>query len=289
MIRNAHYVVVKTVSLILILLIFGRSKCETIEHLVNSVDGKYAMIEDTLLHLYADMYTTNSDEVKMKINNKIEKIWKNTLSDPSSFDHLFDTIKYVGQLISEDNKIRVFTWNVPFNDGKHHYSGFIQYNPRRDSVILFHLLDKSSGIKNPESASLSPSNWFGSLYYQILREKYKGEIHYVLLGYDMNNLFTNKKLVEILYFDDDHIAHFGKPIIKTSSGIKNRILFEYSKQATMTLRYNEELEMIIYDHLAPFEARYKGIFQFYGPDFSYDGLLFEKGIWIEKTNIDVRN
>jgi hypothetical protein len=33
----------------------------------------------------------------------------------------------------------------------------------------------------------------------------------------------------------------------------------------------------------------EGNYQFYGPDFTYDGLKFEKGIWVSYSNIDVTN
>jgi hypothetical protein len=31
------------------------------------------------------------------------------------------------------------------------------------------------------------------------------------------------------------------------------------------------------------------MYQLYGPDLSYDGLKFEKGLWILQRDIDVRN
>ena len=57
----------------------------------------------------------------------------------------------------------------------------------------------------------------------------------------------------------------------------------------MSLKYNNELKMIVFDHLSPFESRYQGVYQFYGPDFSYDGLEFNKGIWRLISDVDARN
>jgi hypothetical protein len=57
----------------------------------------------------------------------------------------------------------------------------------------------------------------------------------------------------------------------------------------MMLRYDKNSEMIILDHLAPPSDLYKDNFRFYGPDFSYDGYVYEKGNWVLTKDIDVRN
>jgi hypothetical protein len=47
--------------------------------------------------------------------------------------------------------------------------------------------------------------------------------------------------------------------------------------------------MIVMDNLVPSDPNYKGVFRFYGPDFSYNGYKFEKGKWVLYNNIDLRN
>jgi hypothetical protein len=49
------------------------------------------------------------------------------------------------------------------------------------------------------------------------------------------------------------------------------------------------MNMIIFDHLSPSKPSYAGNYQYYGPDFSYDGLKFEQGIWELVENVDIRN
>jgi len=43
-----------------------------------------------------------------------------------------------------------------------------------------------------------------------------------------------------------------------------------------------KMNMIIFDHLSPSKPSYTGNYQFYGPDFSYDGLevLMDIGTWL---------
>lgn len=54
----------------------------------------------------------------------------------------------------------------------------------------------------------------------------------------------------------------------------------------MILRYNEQEDIIVCDHLSPGNPKMKGKYEYYGPDFSYDAFDFEKGKWFHKSDID---
>ena len=56
----------------------------------------------------------------------------------------------------------------------------------------------------------------------------------------------------------------------------------------MPLRYSEDDKLIIFDHLSPSDPKYVDKFRYYGPDFSNDALLFDKGVWIYIPNIDFK-
>jgi len=47
--------------------------------------------------------------------------------------------------------------------------------------------------------------------------------------------------------------------------------------------------MIVFDHLSPSKPSLVGVYEFYGPDFSYDGYKFEKGMLELYPDIDIRN
>ena len=57
----------------------------------------------------------------------------------------------------------------------------------------------------------------------------------------------------------------------------------------MMMRYIPELDMIVFDHLSPSRPEYAGDLRFYGPDFSYDGFKFIKGVWVLQSDLDLRN
>ena len=43
--------------------------------------------------------------------------------------------------------------------------------------------------------------------------------------------------------------------------------------------YDEDKEYIVFDHLEPLEGAQKGMYEFYVPSLSYDGLTFKNGKW----------
>ena len=49
------------------------------------------------------------------------------------------------------------------------------------------------------------------------------------------------------------------------------------------------MKMIMFDHLSPSRPSYTGNYEYYGPDFSYDGFRFEKDAWVLTEQIDMRN
>ncbi|MFO7842336.1 MAG: hypothetical protein R6V16_00880 [Bacteroidales bacterium] len=248
-----------------------------------------SVYSDSLKHYFSLMAQERDDDKKEELNKKITEYFRKALAQDDSFDYNFSSLKYIGDIRSEDDKLRIITWNLPYYDGTHQYFGFIQYKKNRWKTLTYELTDRSEQIKNPEYEILSHKNWYGALYYQIIVNNHRRDDYYTLLGSDLNDLHSKRKLVEILQFDQNDHPVFGAPVFKNREKKLARVIFEYSAQANMGLTYDEDKEMIIYDHLSPFRPSLKGKYQFYGPDFSYDGLKFENGIWNTYHDIDVRN
>ena len=129
----------------------------------------------------------------------------------------------------------------------------------------------------------------GALYYSVLESLYQGKTYYTLLGFDFNSLFSSKKIVEILTFGLGDEPVFGANIFKVDNSFIARVVFEFSARATMTLRYIPESQTIVFDHLSPYRPDFAGNYQFYGPDFTFDGFKLENGCWRYVRNIDIRN
>jgi hypothetical protein len=246
--------------------------------------------EQILSELFDRISNHNNDLQKERINSEIVDTFEKVLAIEGSFSYPFDSLSYVGKITSNDNKLRIYTWNLPYMNGTHKYFGFIQYYPPEEkNFLLYKLIDSSENYESPENLILADTTWFGALYYEIAEKKHEGNTYYTLLGFDFNDFLTSKKIIEILYFKDDKLAVFGKPVFNYRNKIISRIIFEYSAKVSMVLKYNKDLKMIIFDHLSPSKPSYEGHFMYYGPDFSYDGLEFKDGIWNEVPDVDVRN
>ncbi len=243
---------------------------------------------DSISSLFNAIVKAGTDEGKLAYNDKVKDIFTKILKLPETFDYTFPELKFVSKLTSEDGQIKIYTWNIPYENGEFKYFGFVQLR-KAAGIELIELKDKSPKIKQPENKILYANNWYGALYYKLLTNTYKGKTYYTLLGWDGNDNFTNKKIIDILSFTGKKIQ-FGSPIIKMQNNeIKKRLIFEYSEQAKMMLRYDDKIKMIVFDHLAPEQKKFKGQYMYYGPDMSQDGLAFENGFWILKENLDLRN
>jgi len=254
--------------------------------------GDVKSIQDSVWNLFVDYARSKTEQQRMDNSEKFSDALKFTLSKQKSNEFPFDSLKhYRVMLESPDKEVRIFTWNIEAEEGTHKFNGYIQaLNKKSKKYEVYQLTDKSEGMKEPENAVLNVTKWYGAYYYEIVQKKYKKNKQYVLLGWDGNNRVTNKRLIEVLSFDGKGFPKFGDNIFYSENGkIKKRIIFEYQARTVMSLKYDDGKDMIIFDHLSPSNPNLEGIYQFYGSDFSYDGLQFKDGKWKYVKNVDIRN
>ena len=151
--------------------------------------------EDSINYYFSLLVKETIDENKIKINDQILYYFNEALKKSESFTYSFSSLKNVGIIKSDDNKLRIITWNLPYSDRSHKYFGFIQYKDSKKSYDFYSLNDKSESIKNPDFVILNNKNWYGALYYKIIVNKSKSETYYTLLGADLNTLLTKKKII----------------------------------------------------------------------------------------------
>ncbi len=245
--------------------------------------------EAKLAALFAKISVTRTDEENSLIADSVINLLDETLQLPGSFEYTFSQVKTLGKISSPNQKIRIFTWNLPLKDGTNRYFGYILYKTAGDNINMRRLIDQSATINDPDMAALNADNWYGCLIYAVVEKKISGDTYYTLLGYDPENIFTSRKLVDILWFNDKNEPVFGKALFNYNKRMQCRIIFEYAAKVQMSLKWNENMNMIVFDHLSPSKPSYTGNYQYYGPDFSYDGLKFQNEIWEMVENVDVRN
>lgn len=245
--------------------------------------------EIALKILLSGINNSNSDASNLAVADSFANLLAEVLKIPGSFEYPFDQLKTIGKVTSSDKKIRLITWNLPLKDGTHIYYGFLLSKGSGKEPKAIRLTDNSNNYLDAATETGSPANWYGCLIYEIVEMKSFGETLYTLLGYDPNNLFTSKKLIDVLWFNQAGEPVFGKPVFRMTKGIQSRVIFEYSAKIQMSLKWNERMKMIVFDHLSPSRPSFAGNYEYYGPDFSYDGFRFEKGTWVLVEQVDMRN
>jgi hypothetical protein len=253
--------------------------------------AQITLTEHELSEAFNQLYTVNDDQVKDSLNTYIISVFSKVLENPFSFSYNWDALQKIGKVKSADRRFKTFTWHLQRTSGVYEYFGFIQYfnnSKKNPEVQLISLRDNSAEIKNPTTADLSPDNWYGALYYGITTFSHKRETYYALLGFDFNNNHSHKKLVEVVHAGRDGELEMGAEI-HTGDKVLRRMFIEYSADLVASLRYDENLKMIVFDHVAPFQPMLAGNYRFYGPDGSFDGLKFEDGKFVLQEDIDARN
>jgi hypothetical protein len=229
-----------------------------------------------------------TDSSRLSVNKQIEHLLDSLLINDDSFFIETNAFKHIGIITAPDRKFRLITWNVPFNNGKHRYFGRVQLKSESDTVCrLIQLIDSSNNFQsNITDMVFSKSKWYGALYYEIICEKIGSDEVYILLGIHFNDLFTNRKIIESLYFNTSGDIIFGKTLFVMGNHTQKRVVFDYTIKAVMSLTYDVKLKMIVFDHLAPPSPFYSGNYSYYGPDFTFDGFKFEKNKWVFYPNIN---
>ncbi|HYW95898.1 MAG TPA: hypothetical protein VE870_09950 [Bacteroidales bacterium] len=248
---------------------------------------------DELSQAFEKLYNLPDSPSRDSLNNRIVQQFRTVLTSWDSFYYDWKQLKYAGIFRSGDNKVRVYTWFLESKNGQYSYYGFIQHltgrKKKNQQVELFELHDHHTQIKNPETAAnVDVSHWYGCIYYGIHAFKKRKKTWYVLFGYDFNSQYSRKKLLEVLTFDKDDNPVFGGNFVLPEKTVK-RFILEYSAEVVASLRYNDRLGMIVFDHTAPPEAIFKGSYRFYAPDGSYDGFRFDNGDFVFEKDVDARN
>lgn len=227
-----------------------------------------------------------TDSIRIASNNSFSLKLAEILGQKNSYAISFDSLTNISIVRSDDNRLRIFTWILPSVDrNSNTYYGFIQLQ-NDDSVLLLTLTDSTPQIRKPESEILSPARWYGAIYYSILSTKKGSKIIYTLLGWKAINREATQKIVEIVSVEGGKAMSFGLPVIKNGSVYRKRLIFTYTSQASMVLRYEKKFGGIVFDHLGQNKNQPDVTA---GPGGTYDGLKWKKGRWILYRDIDIRS
>ena len=235
---------------------------------------------------------TNSDSIinasnwiqRFNSDADITKGLVSALRIKNSFFYPFDSV-YISTLYAPDSSFRIFTWQVMKDLTFYRQRGAIQMRTTDGSLKLFPLFDVSDFTNNPTDSVREINKWIGAVYYKIVLKTFNNKNYYTLLGTDENDEKTNKKWMDILTFDNVGNPQFGKQIfVYPNDGIKPkqpcyRFCLEFRKNGGARIRYDEKLDVIIFDHLISEgnDIQTKSTLIPYG---DYEGFRWINGKWV---------
>ena len=216
------------------------------------------------------------------------RIFVRALRTKNSFYHPFDSIVNISKLYAPDSSFKIFTWQLMINENTIRQHGAIQMKTADGSFKVFPLIDRSDITVNQADTISDNNGWQGAVYYKIIQKEYKGETFYTLLGFDENNIKSDKKIMDILQFVN------GKPVfgnklfvIENSNEYQKqmaRYILEYKKEAAARLTFDEDLGAIVFDELSS-ESNTPNKKWTLVPDGEYNGFLWKNGKWVMTTNL----
>ena len=241
------------------------------------------ILEDTLNVLSYAMVNDSTPVKRYASCQKFIKTLVKALKNDNSFDFPFERVRSVSIQYAPDSTFRIFSWQLYVDINEYRYYGTIQMN--QPKLKLYPLVDRSEEVEDPYMDILEPKNWYGSLIYNIKSFDTEEGKKYLLFGFDGYRFFTKRKLIDVLAFDGDK-AILGAPVFEAEdSTIVNRFILEYSADARVKMNWNDDLNMVAFDHLIEMASPYKGQGMMYIPDGDMDGLNFENGIWKYKRRL----
>ncbi len=216
------------------------------------------------------------------------RIFVRALKTRNSFNYAFDSIVNISKLFAPDSSYKIFTWQMLINENTIRQHGAIQMKTADGSLKVFPLIDKSDIISNQTDSITDNNAWMGAVYYKIIQKEYKGKIFYTLLGFDENNIKSDKKIMDVLQFVNGKPV-FGNKLFVMESSEKSqnqmaRYILEYKKEAAARLTFDEDLGAVVFDELTS-ESNTPNKKWTLIPDGEYNGFVWKDGKWVLTTNL----
>jgi hypothetical protein len=172
--------------------------------------------EDSLKKLSVKIIQGINSSDRFLADSQFTRTLVRALKTPYSFYYPFDSLETISKLYAPDSSFRIYTWQMVINDNVVRQHGAIQMKTYDGSLKLFGLIDKSDVTTKLEDTVGGPKGWIGAVYYKIIMTKSGNQPYYTLLGYDENNINTNRKIIEVLDFNgEEPVLEEGISVLKT--------------------------------------------------------------------------
>ncbi len=263
--------------------------------------------EQELQQLFSHVFYDATDNERYNANEQALATFYTALEQKKSFFWDWNLGKEVSVLTSSDRQFRIITWAVTRDNGERECFGFLQsYNEKEERYDIHTLMDRSDELINMEETVLSPDNWLGSVYQELIETKHEGKTYYTLLGWTGVDALTQRKVIEPLLFRGSNATpQFGQNLFRREKN-RRRVVLQYTNTAMVNLRYDEQyvrtfsnkrvknkkgrtinvreqhddkMKMIIFDEIAPMVMGMEGLYQYYIPTGTEKAYVFTEGRW----------
>jgi hypothetical protein len=223
-------------------------------------------------------------------DSSFTKILMRALKTRNSFYYSFDSLPTISMQYAPDSSFKIITWQLMLNENLVRHHGVIQMRTADGSLKRFPLIDKTVITNNILDTISNNLGWMGAIYYKIIQKKYLGKNYYTLLGFDANNIRSDRKLIEVLTFNNDEPI-FGGPyfsrvenVLSPKTTTHSRYIMEYKKDAGPRLSYDPDQDMIILEHLISESGETNKKWTYIG-DGDYEGFKWLNGQWVHVDKV----
>ncbi len=232
-----------------------------------------------LTTLTEDLMMSQDADHRQACYDEIPEVLTGILAAPGSFHIAFDSVRRMSVVYPPDSSFRIFTGQHYIDENHYRYYGIIQLASDEQHPVI--LRDATAEVYDPRAHVGMAADWLGALYYKVHSFEREGRRHYLLFGFNSYQLYENRKVAEVLTFVDGNV-HFGAPVFLDEQGQgQHRLLVQYAADVSVKLNYDDQLDLVIFDHLIPMASPYDAKKIAMVPDGSYAGYRLDKneGHW----------
>lgn len=244
--------------------------------------------EDTLKKVGLQIVQGRNPMDRFVADSLFTRVLVRALKVKNSIYYPFDSIINISKILSPDSAFKIYTWQLMINENMVRQHGAIQMNTNDGKMKLFGLIDKSDITNNMLDTIGDNNGWMGAVYYKIIKKEANNKPIYTLIGFDENNIKSDKKIMDILEFVEGKPI-FGKKIFlmdKQSSYPKtaSRFILEFKKNASTRLNYDVQKDAIIFDEMVS-EANDPKKKWTLIPDGEQESFTWRAGKWYHSTRV----
>lgn len=226
------------------------------------------------LKFYADIMANAGNPIhKQRAHDQFYQIFDQWINSSEYDDATLESIQWLSVKSPEDESFKIVTWPLSKGENDNSYYGYLIRNNKKYKLKAATMLD------DMEYDVLSVDDWVGVMYYNIHSVEKDSKTHYILFGVDKHENYENRKVADVLTFEND-VPVFGAELFKKQDPgergvIKNRLVLDYASDSNVSLNYNPNIGMIVFDHLIARMGRISGQGATMLPDGSYVGYKWD--------------